>query len=173
MTLPPVREGRFSTAGSPDSCWCRARRRTRSLVALGPDGSPSLEGGQRSPGHNFYFLALHHRWLHLLFLSALCPSDFVSRAVGTRGKSLNRCAGSPCCPAVASLWGLDQPLTWVPQATPWTVTRRLPARLRALPSSLLSPHTCPEPEPQPCTSSVRWQESPQLEQVAKVLEFLF
>ena len=52
MTLPPVREGRFSTAGSPDSCWCRARRRTRSLVALGPDGSPSLEGGQRSPGRS-------------------------------------------------------------------------------------------------------------------------
>lgn len=50
MTLPPVREGLFSTAGSPDSCWCRARRRTRSLVALGPDESPSFEGGQRSPG---------------------------------------------------------------------------------------------------------------------------
>ena len=52
MTLPPVREGRFSTAVSPDSCWCRARRRTKSLVALGPDGSPSLEGGQRSPGRS-------------------------------------------------------------------------------------------------------------------------
>lgn len=50
MTLPPVREGRFSTTGSPDSCWCRARRRTRSLVALRPDGSPSFEDGQRSPG---------------------------------------------------------------------------------------------------------------------------
>lgn len=50
MTLPPVREGLFSTAGSPDSCWCRARRRTRSLVALGPEESPSFEGGQRSPG---------------------------------------------------------------------------------------------------------------------------
>lgn len=50
MTLPPVREGLFSTAASPDICWCRARRRTRSLVALGPDASPSFEGGQRSPG---------------------------------------------------------------------------------------------------------------------------
>lgn len=50
MTLPPVLEGLFSTAGSPDSCWCRARRKTRSLVALGPDESPSFEGGQRSPG---------------------------------------------------------------------------------------------------------------------------
>lgn len=50
ITLPPVRDGRFSTARSPDSCWCLALRKTRSLVALGPDGSPSLEGGQRSPG---------------------------------------------------------------------------------------------------------------------------
>lgn len=50
ITLPPVREGRFSTARSPDSCWCLALRKTRSLVALGPDGSPSLEDGHRSPG---------------------------------------------------------------------------------------------------------------------------
>lgn len=50
ITLPPVRDGRFSTARSPDSCWCLALRKTRSLVALGPDGSPSLEGGQGSPG---------------------------------------------------------------------------------------------------------------------------
>lgn len=50
ITLPPVRDGRFSTARSPDSCWCLALRKTRSLVALGPDGSPSLEGGPRSPG---------------------------------------------------------------------------------------------------------------------------
>lgn len=53
MTLPPVREGLFSTAASPDICWCRARRRTKSLVALGPDASPSFEGGQRSPGRGW------------------------------------------------------------------------------------------------------------------------
>lgn len=49
MTLPPVRELRFSAvAVSPESCWCRARRSTKSLVALGADGSSSL-GGCSSP----------------------------------------------------------------------------------------------------------------------------
>lgn len=48
MTLPPVRELRFSAVESPESCWCRARRSTKSLVALGADGSSSF-GGCRSP----------------------------------------------------------------------------------------------------------------------------
>lgn len=48
MTLPPVRELRFSAVESPESCWCRARRSTKSLVALGADGSSSF-GGCSSP----------------------------------------------------------------------------------------------------------------------------
>lgn len=48
MTLPPARGLRFSAVESPVSCWCRARRSTKSLVALGADGSSSF-GGCSSP----------------------------------------------------------------------------------------------------------------------------
>ena len=52
--------------------------------------------------------AAHHRWLRLPFLSALlCPSDFVVRTAGSRGKRLDGSAGSPHSPALASLWGLQ------------------------------------------------------------------
>lgn len=39
MTLLPGREVRFSP--SPESCWCRARRRTRSFVARWLRASPT------------------------------------------------------------------------------------------------------------------------------------
>lgn len=47
MTLPPERGLRFSAVESPESCR-RARRSTKSLVALGADGSSSF-GGCGSP----------------------------------------------------------------------------------------------------------------------------